>query len=234
MKKSAYILIFLIVAMMLSVFSSSPKMVTDHLNGVQQVQHNPPKLIAVPLKTNESPQYVVVIDPGHGGSDQGAEGVSGRNESDFTLSVALKVRDLIAADHEIKLYLTRSDDTFISLNDRINMANQLQADVFLSIHANEDKDASIGGTETFINRTGSEIFGNIVQKYVQQATGFPDRKVAYDIFRVIKNTNMPAALVEVGFVSNKAEDKALFDDTMQNKIAAAIATAIKTYLVTFS
>jgi N-acetylmuramoyl-L-alanine amidase len=186
--------------------------------------------IAIQLVGDPHPIYKIIIDPGHGGVDVGTVGINGRFEKDFTLSTALKVKRLMDIVPSVKVYLTRTDDTFIPRDDRITMANQLSANLFLSIHANMDANSKTKGTETFINRKNSLFFAQIVQKHVQKATGFPDRHVEYENFRVIKNTIMPAALVEVGFMSNAAEEKALFMDQNQDKIATAIVDGIKEYL----
>jgi N-acetylmuramoyl-L-alanine amidase len=178
----------------------------------------------------EASSYKVVIDPGHGGEDVGAVSVHGRFEKDFTLSVALKVRRLMEKESAISVYLTRTNDTYISLDDRINMANQLSANVFLSIHANTDANSNTKGTKAFFNRKNSLVFTQIIQKHIQKATGFSDLYYDFEKYRVIKNTIMPAALVEVGFLSNTAEEKALFMDNNQDKIASSIVAGIKEYL----
>jgi N-acetylmuramoyl-L-alanine amidase len=145
------------------------------------------------------------------------------------MATALKVKTLLDQDSSIKAFLTRSDDTFIPLDDRAAMANQIPADVYLSIHANKAA-SNIRGTETFYSRENSISFAQIVQNHVLQATGFPDRLVKQADFRVIKDTTMPAALVETGFLSNSEEEAALFSDDTQNKIASAIVDAIKEFL----
>jgi N-acetylmuramoyl-L-alanine amidase len=186
--------------------------------------------ITVQLVGDSYPLYKIVIDPGHGGVDVGTVGINGRFEKVFNLSIALKVQKLMDKEPAVKVYLTRSNDTFIPNNDRITMANQLSADLYLSIHANMDASSNTKGTETFFNRKNSLVFAQIIQKHVQKATGFPDRHVYYENFRVIKNTIMPAALAEVGFLSNAEEEKALFMEQNQDKVAAAMVDGIKEYL----
>lgn len=175
------------------------------------------------------PIYKVVIDPGHGGHDSGAVGITGLFEKDFTLATALKVKTLLDQDSSIKAYVTRNDDTFIPLEDRATMANQIPADVYLSIHANKAA-SNIRGTETFYSRENSISFAQIVQNHVLEATGFPDRHVKQADYKVIKDTTMPAALVETGFLSNSDEESALFSESTQNKISSAIVDAIKEFL----
>jgi N-acetylmuramoyl-L-alanine amidase len=129
----------------------------------------------------------------------------------------------------LKTYVTRSDNTFIPLEDRAAIANQIPADVYLSIHANKTA-SNIRGTETFYSRQNSLAFAQIVQNHVLVATGFPDRHVKQANYKVIKYTKMPAALVKTGFLSNSEEEAALFSENTQNKIASAIVEAIKEFL----
>jgi N-acetylmuramoyl-L-alanine amidase len=204
-------------------FSNNPIIELPDYKLVGSESHNPFMLV-------KARSYKVVIDPGHGGKDLGAVGIHGRYEKDFTLSVALKIRKLLEKESAISVYLTRAKDTYIALNDRIKMANQLSANVFLSIHANIDANSKIRGTKTFFNRKNSLGFTKIIQKRVQKATGFTDLHYDFEKYRVIKNTIMPAALVEVGFLSNAAEEKALFISNNQDKIAASIVAGIKEYL----
>ncbi|MDB5054495.1 MAG: N-acetylmuramoyl-L-alanine amidase [Bacilli bacterium] len=202
----------------------------DPANHAINLQNVKQQQISIQLVGDSHPLYKIVIDPGHGGVDVGTVGIHGRFEKDFTLSMALKVKGLMDMEPAVKVYLTRTDDSFIPLDDRITMANQLSADLYLSIHANMDGNSNTKGTETFFNRKSSLFFAQIVQKHVQKATSFPDLHVDYENFRVIKNTVMPAALVEVGFLSNAAEEKELFMDHNQDKIAAAMVDGIKEYL----
>lgn len=176
------------------------------------------------------PPYKVVIDPGHGGADVGALSVSGRYEKDFNLTMALKIKSLFEKETAIMVYLTRNDNTTVLLNDRIGMANDLTADLYLSIHANIDTTSNAKGTETFYYRDDSKPFAQMIQKHVQKATGFRNRYTNIYDFRVLKNTLMPAALVEVGFLSNEEEDKELFIEKNQDKIAAALVKGIKEFL----
>jgi len=205
---------------------------SDISNGAKEntFQNVEKRKITFQLADDSHPLFKIVIDPGHGGVDVGTVGINGRFEKDFNLSMALKVKRIMDREPAVKVYLTRTDDTFIPNDHRITMANQLSADLYLSIHANMDSNSKTKGTETFFNRKKSLSFAQIVQKYVQKATGFPDRHVHYENFRVIKNTVMPAALAEVGFLSNAAEAKALFMDQNQDKISAAMANGIKEYL----
>ncbi|OXL84592.1 N-acetylmuramoyl-L-alanine amidase [Paenibacillus sp. SSG-1] len=173
---------------------------------------------------------IVVIDAGHGDQDPGASGVSGKKEKAFNLAVALKVGALLKNDPNIDVVLTRSDDTFLELSERVKIANDLKADVFISIHANSAGSSVATGSETYYQRDASKALANVMHKYLVQATGLKDRGVRYGNFHVIRETKMPAVLLEVGYLSNKNDEAALFSESFQQRVAKGIVSGIKEYL----
>lgn len=172
---------------------------------------------------------LVVIDAGHGAHDPGAVSSSGKKEKDFALALALKVGKLLEKEKNIDVVLTRSDDTFLELKDRVKIANNLKADAFVSIHANSGPSAATG-TETYYNRDSSKALANTIHKYLIKATGLKDRGVKYGNFHVIRETNMAAVLLEVGFISNKNDESKLFNTTFQNQVAESVVVGLKEYL----
>ncbi len=175
-------------------------------------------------------RYRVVIDPGHGGKDSGAVSVTNRFEKDLVLSLGHKVADLLQKEPGIEAVMTRTDDTFIELADRVAKAEESEADLFISIHANTINKESVGGTETFYWTPQSLDFANLMHKSIVEATGFTDRKVKQERFYVIRNTTMPSVLLEIGFLSNPAEEALMYQDAFQNRVAESIVAAIKKQL----
>ena len=103
-------------------------------------------------RREEEKVYKVVLDPGHGGKDPGAIGPSGLREKDVVLAVAKELAKLLEEEPGVKVYLTRRDDSFIPLNQRTEIANQLEGDIFISIHANATLyNREVNGVETFFN-----------------------------------------------------------------------------------
>ncbi|MBW5446568.1 AMIN domain-containing protein [Cohnella sp. CFH 77786] len=178
----------------------------------------------IPVKTG----YTVVLDAGHGGSDPGAQSITGKWEKDFNLSVVLKVQAILAKESKINLVLTRQGDTYPTLDDRVNLANSLKADLFLSVHANSYT-PSTNGTETYYNRAESLSFAKILHNNVIAAGGLKDNGVRTANYKVIKATTMPAVLLETGYLSNASDEKKLFNEEFQNRVAEAIAASIKQY-----
>ncbi|MFC5699956.1 N-acetylmuramoyl-L-alanine amidase [Cohnella faecalis] len=184
--------------------------------------------LKIALKKPDPQVYTVVLDAGHGGSDPGAKSITGKWEKQFNLSVVLKVQALLAKESRINLVLTRQGDTYPSLDDRVNLANSLKANLFLSVHANSYK-PEINGTETYYNRADSLEFAKLLHKNAVAAAGLKDNGVRTAGYKVIKYTTMPAVLLEVGYLSNKNDEKQLYDDAFQNRVAQAIAASIKQY-----
>lgn len=186
----------------------------------------PPGQLAYDLKESK---FKVVIDAGHGGKDSGAISITNKMEKTFTLSMASKVSELLKKVPLVEVLMSRTDDTFVELDDRVAFANTQDADLFLSIHGNKYT-ASSTGTETYYYRDESLDFAKVIHKDLVKATGFADRGIRQEPFRVIKGTTMPAVLAEVGYLSNKNDEKSMFDDAFQNQVAASLVAAIKEYL----
>lgn len=179
-----------------------------------------------------SSKKLIIIDAGHGGSDPGAVSVNNRFEKNFTLPVALKVRDLLKKQANIEVVMTRDADVYPTLKDRSDLANKLNADVFISIHGNKAVGApAANGTETYYYKSakGKELASNI-HKNLIKALGLKDRGVKEANYHVLRETKMPAALLEIGFLSNYSDEKLMFTDSFQDKAAQAIVKGILEFL----
>jgi N-acetylmuramoyl-L-alanine amidase len=173
---------------------------------------------------------VVVIDAGHGGKDTGAVGATGDYEKDITLAIANMVTGDLKQDG-VKVIETRDDDSYPTLQDRVDLANNSNADLFLSIHMNSFLPTA-HGTEIWYDTPQSSDFANTLHSHLIAATGFTDRGVKSTGYYVIKNTKMPSSLVEVGFITNPTENSQLLNADFQQKVAKALADAINEYLTT--
>lgn len=176
-------------------------------------------------------RYTVVIDPGHGGKDGGTVSFTGRHEKEFVLGVGTKVYNLLSKEPKIEAILTRKNDTFVELPGRVSIANDAKADLFVSIHGNSILGKEeVNGLETYYYTEQSLPFAIQMHQKLLKASGFEDRKVKQEDFHVIKNTTMPSLLLELGFLSNKAQENTMFQETFQNQVAAAIVAGIKQQL----
>lgn len=183
------------------------------------------KLSPVPKKTG----FRIVIDAGHGGADRGATGTQGNLEKDFTLAVSNKLVQLLRKYPEFQVEATRTTDEYLKLEERVAFANERDADLFLSIHANSFTKPTAQGTETFYYHANSKTFAEVVHRHLQGATQFFDRGVKSTGFYVIKHTTMPAVLTETGFLSNPGENAKLTSPAFQQKVAEALAAAVREY-----
>jgi len=173
--------------------------------------------------------YKVVIDAGHGGKDPGAEGASGQREKHFTLSLSMKVYELLKQEAMFEPHLTRNDDTFIDLDERPEIANQMEADVLLSIHANTFKDENVGGIETFYRFDDNIELAQTMHNHVVKAMGFRDRGIRFEELKVLSLSKVPAILLEVGYLTNPAEEAVLLGEDGQDRAAQAIVDGLKQY-----
>ena len=180
-----------------------------------------------------SAQKLVVIDAGHGGKDPGGISLNKHNEKDFTLSTVLKIQKLMEKEPNLKVVLTRSDDRYPTLQDRAKVANDLRADLFVSIHANSIPAGSTSnpsGTETYYTRKDSLAFAQTIHKYLVPATGLSDRGVRQSSLYVTRETHMPAILLECGFLSNAKDESLMYSEDFQQRVAEAVVSGIKEYL----
>ncbi len=177
---------------------------------------------------NNAPEFCVVVDAGHGGSDGGT--VSGKAvEKDINLSVAWKLKAILE-NNKIEVILTRSSDEKISLAERTSVANGSNADFFISLHCNfYEKDARIAGLECYYNNsneTESKGYAESIIDAVSLSEDIETRYAKTEGYYVLRNTQMPAVLVEMGFLSNDSESQKLLDDDYQESLAQRIAEGI--------
>jgi len=179
-------------------------------------------------------RYTVVIDPGHGGKDPGAIGIGGLEEKSITLDIAKMVYLKSLSYPELRVILTRRDDTYTYPTDRVLTANRLGTDLYVSIHANAHSSPSASGIETLVHESkGKDTpcyhLAELLQRELVAATGAEDRGIKWaPLF--IRRAQMPAALVEVGFITNPREARLLQTISYQSILAEAILDGILDYL----
>ena len=178
-------------------------------------------------------KFSVVIDPGHGGPDPGAIGIGGIRETDVVLEVSKIVKSLLSKKG-VKVNLTRKNEVDLDLPRRVSFANKVNADIFVSIHANASrgKRRDINGLETFYYRgwRGRLLAKRIQNQILRVSPGSPDRGVKQGRYYVIKNTRMPAVLVEIGFLTGRIDARRLEKPSHRKRIAYSIAKGILEYL----
>ena len=227
----------------------------------------PPLLDLVPPGTIRT----VVIDPGHGGDDEGSRGPAGGAEKDVTMSVARRLKATLEARLGVRVILTRDGDRAVGLDERAAVANNNKADLFISLHANASVRPVASGAEVFylsLEEYGIEaqraanapreslpVFGGgtrdieVVQwrlaqaRHIQQSetlariveaalrtrVALTPRSLQQAPFRVLVGANMPAVLVEMGFMTNPRQEAQLASDAYQNEVVQALVEAVVQY-----
>lgn len=185
----------------------------------------------VVLLENQEKTPLVVIDPGHGGEDEGAsrEGVM---EKDINLQLALLLSSKLQA-MGIDTVLTREDDgTQPSLEERVGLAEDSHADIYISIHQNACEDGSAEGFEVWYGEKDedSRRLAQLINMGILEKTDAKEREtVEGDALYVLRENTVPACLIETGFLSNGRERDALNDPEYQDKMAEGIAWGIQYY-----
>lgn len=172
---------------------------------------------------------LVVIDPGHGGSDPGALGPGGTPEKTVCLALAKTLQQALLANR-VNAVLTRSTDADLLLAPRLALIDRLKADMFISLHANSHTERDSAGTETFWREPPSQPFAMAVHQRLTGLLKRPDRGVKQERLYVIRHASVPSILVETGFISNPGEERMLSDPRFQGEAARAIATGVQAFI----
>ncbi|NEQ44172.1 MAG: N-acetylmuramoyl-L-alanine amidase [Leptolyngbya sp. SIOISBB] len=173
----------------------------------------------------------VAIDPGHGGRDPGAVGIGGLQEKNVVFPVSMRVAQLLR-EAGVDVIMTRTSDVTLDLEPRTTIANNANATIFLSIHANAISMSrpDVNGVETYYYSAAGRQLASVIHANVLPASGFGDRGVKQARFYVLRNTAMPAALLELGFVTGANDAPQLQDPAWQENIAQAITRGLLQYL----
>ena len=222
--------------------------------GARMAAASPAPKVLPPAQLSASPirPLKIVIDPGHGGSDTGTVGPSGLQEKDLVLDVAERLSRLLKTHLGAVTMLTRSDDTFVPLPSRSALANNVGADLFVSIHANSSSARSVRGVETFyvaptayrgstsgsppLAVSASRRFAAMVQHALFATLShadpmLQDRGVKAAPLSVLAVPTMPSVLTEISFVSSSYDEQKLRRPEYRDTIAEALFQGIKTYAV---
>jgi len=190
---------------------------------------------------------VIVIDPGHGGADPGAQN-SGLKEKDINLDVSLRLRESLESKGCIVIMTREVDKDFYrpgfvlgrmakrsELDKRVNIATENNADLFISVHTNSFPRPNTYGMETYYHLKSSpgKALAELIQKQLTQLQSDNKRKSKAGDYYLINQSKIPAVIVEVGFISNTRERNLLLSNDYRDSIAAAIGTGIEHYFNVF-
>lgn len=182
---------------------------------------------------------IITIDPGHGGSDSGAVGPNGYTEKEGAFAISQKVASILNQSGA-KVVMTRDSDVDVygpnasarnELQARVDVGNNANSNIFVSIHCNAFVNPAANGTQTFYygsSYQGQRLAQSIQEKMIE-VNGLRDRGISTCNFYVVKHSYMPAVLIETAFITNYNEEALLSDDEWQTTMAKAIAEGINEY-----
>lgn len=172
--------------------------------------------------------HVVAIDPGHGGKDPGAIGATGLVEKDVVLDIGLRLRDVLRGQG-VRTIMTREADVFVDLADRVPIALRAGATVFVSVHANATTRGVIRGVETYYLKPNSVQLATWIQEELGRL-GIPDRGIRTANFKVLRDSPIPAVLVEVGYLTNLEDEALLRTAAFRQRVGEAIARGVVRFI----
>ncbi|MET3560044.1 N-acetylmuramoyl-L-alanine amidase [Bartonella japonica] len=242
----------------------------DEVFEKQQKANFSTKTHPVPLRN-----FRVVIDPGHGGIDGGARGVTGILEKDITLAFARALQDELKKDSHIVVALTRDSDTFLRLSERVKKAQEFDGDLFISIHADTinvhslrgatvytisdkasdaiakslaesenrvdlldglpaDESLEVTGILSDLAQRETRIFSvnfanNVISSLSKNKINLINNPHRYADFQVLRASDIPSVLIEIGYLSNEEDEKLLNNTQWRKKMAASIAHSIRQF-----
>lgn len=174
-----------------------------------------------------SKQINVIIDVSHGGYDFGAT-KDANNEKQIIEQLSKKIK---SSNQNVKIHFTRSEDKFISLTERVNFINNLKPDLVLSLHINANSNNNKSGVEFYVAKGNnfsekSTEIANKLSKKLSENIFLKTTAIKEALFYILKNSEVPAIIVELGYLTNENDFKYLTDDEKQDKIAKSISEFI--------
>jgi N-acetylmuramoyl-L-alanine amidase len=167
----------------------------------------------------------VVIDPGHGGFDRGGIPSNIIPEKGVALDVARRLRDYLA-DAGFRTVMTRSGDTFVTLDRRVAIANAQRRAIFISIHFNAARRKGANGIETFYGSGRAKRLASLIQRNAMKTTSGENRGIKKARFYVLRKSRIPAVLIECGFLTNPQDARRASRAAYRDQLARQIARAI--------
>ncbi|MBQ3544146.1 MAG: N-acetylmuramoyl-L-alanine amidase [Lachnospiraceae bacterium] len=182
------------------------------------------------FKPCDAEMPVVVIDPGHGGYDVGAI-EKGIYEKNIDLEICLMLKQLLDSENML-VYYTRLDDSYPTVEERVDFSNEIMPDLFISIHSNAYEDSSVYGTSVLYNTKDKSEKNSLwlskimCEKLSESCNSYDKGVIAGNDIHIVRNSKVPVALLEVGFMSNPKDFEMLTSAPGQIKIARGIYNGI--------
>lgn len=198
--------------------------------------------LCIPAHAESLTHKVIIVDPGHGGFDPGKPGVKGEDEKHLNLKIALLLRDYLQNSGAIVLMTRTTDDDVDGVEGKHKSRDMVErkkiaeaGDILVSIHQNSFTQPSVHGAQVFFNKKSTEgkKLAQMIQASIKQYADLDNRRAAKSNtnYYVLKATQIPAVIIECGFLTNPEEEEKLNNPDYQEKIALAIYLGIKEYFM---
>ncbi len=189
--------------------------------------------VSTPVSRPGSEQYLknqtIVIDPGHGGRDSGAVGIRGTLEKKMTLTTAKLVYDKLKSAGA-NVFMTRSNDTYVSLNSRVSTSHYRKAEAFISLHYDSINNSSVTGTTTYYYHSLKDgPLASKVNNELAKKTQLRNRGTKFGNFHVLRENKAPAILIELGYLSNQTEELTIKSSSFQERTSQGIYNGLAQY-----
>ncbi len=191
--------------------------------------------LSTEIDENINSEYTILIDAGHGGSDNGSSTLDKEvYEKDIVLELAKKVAKQISVHKDMQVIVSRKDDVTLNDEKRTEIANTQRVDLFVSIHLNSHQGSwEAKGIETYYTAQGTSGSRELAEKVQSSMMSYvigKDRGVKEAKLKVLEQCNMPAIQIEAGFITDKEDSKNLQDEEYQDQLSQGIAQGIISYL----
>ncbi|TKH22291.1 N-acetylmuramoyl-L-alanine amidase [Bacillus wiedmannii] len=174
-------------------------------------------------------EKVIVIDPGHGGNDPGSIGPNGTREKEITLKTAKNIQKKLK-EKGMTVILTREDDKFVSLKNRVTIAQNKSADLFLSIHYDGFTTSDVNGVTTYYNKELKEwILAKMIHGHLFKHIKSKDRGVKSGDYYVLRENEKPSLLLELGYITNPEDEERMNSQQFQADVASGIVNGVIEY-----
>ncbi|MEH7349760.1 N-acetylmuramoyl-L-alanine amidase family protein [Gottfriedia acidiceleris] len=231
-KKGIRTFLFLIISIMILVFIIKHKdngLIKNKENTAQASTEN--RMRVNTSSTKILTGKTIVIDAGHGGIDIGASGQNGTNEKDVTLTMAKNIQNELENRTDAKVILTRNDDVKISLEDRVEIAEESNADLFVSIHFDAFFTNEVEGITTYYNKIVDEPIARLMHDHIfTNGLDARDRGVSFGDYYVLRENPRPSILLELGYISNSTDEARMNSEEFQTKTTNSIVDGMVDYL----
>lgn len=172
----------------------------------------------------------IIIDPGHGGNDSGTIGTNGTLEKDLTLNTALLLQRKLEATGATVI-LTREDDDYVSLSNRVKIAQRHKADAFISLHYDSAEHEAVEGITQYYFHPWQQGLAKSIEQSMVNDSILKNRGVRFGNYQVLRTNSQPSVLLELGYLSNPTEEAKVTSINYQHALASTIYNGIGSYFI---